>query len=60
VSIVPELLLEGRDYKVARLELQPPSQRLIGLAIPHPETLNPAARNFRDFILQWIEEKYIR
>lgn len=59
VSIVPELLLEGRDYRVARLELEPPSQRVIGLAIPNAGALNPAARNFRDYILQWMGEKYL-
>ncbi len=58
VSIMPELLLEGRTESVAVRPLDPPSSRVIALAEPDPGSASPAARRFRDFVIQWVREHY--
>ena len=56
VSIMPELLLEGRGDSVAVRPLDPPASRIIALAEPDPDAASPAARRFRDFAVRWVRE----
>ena len=58
VSIMPELLLEGREDSVAVRPLDPPASRIIALAEPDPDAASPAARGFRDFAIRWVREHY--
>lgn len=56
ISIMPELLLKGRNDNVAIKELVPPSKRVIGLAIPETSKASPATRRFADYIIKWVTE----
>ncbi len=58
VSIMPELLLEGRREDVAVMELQPPSSRTIGLCLPDPDRAGPAVLSFADCVADWVRERY--
>jgi DNA-binding transcriptional LysR family regulator len=58
VSIMPELLLEGRRDRVRILELDPPSSRTIALAIPAAAHVGPAARKFADYVKNWVADRY--
>ena len=53
ISIVPELLMRGRDENVAMLPLDPPAYRTIALAIPEASRQSPAAKRFADFVCAW-------
>lgn len=55
VSIVPELLLKGREEDVAARPLDPPSSRTLALAIPAGTRSGPATRRFAEFVRQWVE-----
>lgn len=55
VSVMPELLLSGRNYNVAALELDPPASRTIALAIPSIENASPATKAFANHIKSWVE-----
>ena len=54
ISIMPELLLKGRNDNVAIKELVPPSRRTIGLAIPELSRQSPATQKFADYIIRWV------
>ncbi len=56
MSIVPELLLEGRRENIAVLPLTPPARRTIALAIPEGSRESPAARRFADFAAEWARQ----
>ena len=56
ISIMPELLLKGRNDNVAIKELVPPSRRTIGLAIPELSRQSPATQKFADYIIRWVTE----
>lgn len=55
VSILPELLLRGRDDGVVTRPLDPPSSRTLALAIPAAAHAGPAARRFAEFAADWVK-----
>ena len=56
ISIVPELLLEGRTENLAVLPLDPPATRTIALAIPEGSRQSPAVARFSDFVCEWARD----
>lgn len=56
ISIMPELLLKGRKDNVVLRPLDPPSSRVIALAIPEPDTLGGLAGKFADFAEVWVRK----
>ena len=56
ISIVPELLMQGRAQNVAMLPLDPPARRTIALAIPEASQQSPATRRFAEFVREWAKE----
>jgi DNA-binding transcriptional LysR family regulator len=56
VSVMPELLLSGRNYNVAALELDPPASRTIALAIPSLVNASQATRALSNHIKSWVEK----
>ncbi|MBE6969056.1 MAG: LysR family transcriptional regulator [Ruminococcaceae bacterium] len=53
VSIMPELLLRGQSGVAVR-PLDPPSSRILALALPAGERTGPAARRFAEFAVDWV------
>ena len=53
VSIMPELLLRGQNAVAVR-PLDPPSSRILALALPAGECTGPAARRFAEFAVDWV------
>ena len=53
VSIMPELLLRGQSSGIAVRPLDPPSSRMLALALPAGEQTGPAARRFAEFAADW-------
>ena len=58
ISVMPELLLEGRQYNVKALPLMPPVSRTIAMAITTLSQPGPATRCFADYIIKWVEKHY--
>ncbi|NLC73553.1 MAG: LysR family transcriptional regulator [Ruminococcaceae bacterium] len=58
ISIMPELLLEGRKDRVAALPLVPPSSRTIALCLPRGDKAGPAALRFATCTSAWVKERY--
>lgn len=58
ISIVPELLLAGRNERIAVLELDPPSTRTIGLAIRSESSSGSATARFVEYVRKWVGEHY--
>jgi len=56
VSIMPELLLRGRDDGVVTRPLDPPASRTLALAIPAAAHAGPAARRFAEFAADWVAQ----
>lgn len=54
VSIMPELLLRGQSSGIAVRPLDPPSSRMLALALPAGERTGPAARRFAEFAADWV------
>lgn len=54
ISILPELVLQGRDHKVKLLELAEPSHRHLGIAVAAMKSVSPATRRFVDHVQQWL------
>ncbi len=57
VSVIPELLLEGTSQNIAIRPLDPPSSRLLALAVPAGEKAGPATRRFAEFVKEWVQKK---
>lgn len=57
ISIMPELLLKGRQDRIKIKELVPPSKRTIALAITETSKSSPATNRFADYIVKWVTEK---
>ncbi len=55
VSIVPELLLRGRQENLAVRRLEPHAKRTIALAIPEGDAL-PVVEAFAQTAVQWVRE----
>jgi len=54
VSIMPELLLRGRERDVALRPLDPPASRTLALAVASGDRAGPATRRFADFAAEWV------
>lgn len=57
ISIMPELLLKGRQDNIKVLELVPPSKRTIGLAISETSKASPASRRFADYVVRYVKKQ---
>ena len=58
MSIVPELLLAGGAGRLAALELEPPSSRIIGLAVRGGQSIGPATARFVEHVRRWVAVRY--
>jgi len=56
VSIMPELLLQGNRDRVAVRSIDPPTSRMLALAIPAGEKSGPATRRFAEFAAEWVKK----
>ena len=54
MSIMPELLLKGRNDKLLTLPLVPEAKRTIGIAIAASEKAGPATRRFADYVVSYV------
>ena len=57
ISIMPELLLKGRQYDLQILPLVPEAKRTIGLAIAAGDRAGPATRRFADYVVRYVTEQ---
>jgi len=55
MSIMPELLLKGRNDNLLVLPLVPESKRTIGIAIPSGQKAGPAVRRFADYTVGYVK-----
>ena len=55
MSIMPELLLQGRTANLRVLPLIPEAKRTIGLAIAAGDRAGPATRRFADYVVQYVK-----
>ena len=60
MSIMPELLLKGRNDRLLTLPLVPEAKRTIGIAIAAGDKAGPATRKFVDYIVRYVTEEYRR
>ena len=58
MSIMPELLLKGRQYDLQILPLVPEAKRTSGLAIAAGDKAGPATRRFADYVVRYVESEY--
>ena len=56
VSIMPELLLKGREAGVAVRPLDPPCSRTLALAVAAGDRAGPATRRFAQFAAEWVKK----
>lgn len=56
ISIIPELLLKGREDHIIVKELVPPAKRTIGLAIPEASLSSPVTQRFKEYVISWVKE----
>ncbi len=54
MSIMPELLLKGRNYDLHILPLIPEAKRTIGLAVAAGGKAGPATRRFADYVVRYV------
>ena len=54
MSIMPELLLKGRNYDLQILPLIPEAKRTIGLAVAAGSKAGPATRRFADYVVRYV------
>lgn len=54
ISILPEMLLHGRDHNISALELEDNCYRSLGIATG--SYISPAARKFIAYVTAWLEE----
>ena len=54
ISIMPELLLQGRTANVSVVELETKPTRTIALAIPEVSMEGPCASRFAEYVQQWV------
>ncbi len=55
ISILPELVLQGRDHNVGMLELEQPAFRSLGLAVQSMSKASPATRRFLQYVEHWVQ-----
>ena len=56
MSIMPELLLKGRQYHLHMMPLIPEAKRTIGLAVAAGDKAGPATRRFVDYIIRYVSK----
>lgn len=56
ISIIPELLLKGRNDRIIVKELVPSTKRTIGIAIPEVSRTSPVTERFREYVVDWVKE----
>lgn len=59
MSIMPELLLKGRNDALQILPLIPEAKRTIGIAIAAGDRAGPAIRRFADYIVRYVKENTV-
>lgn len=57
ISILPELVLQGRDHHAAMVELEDGRYRTLAIAASSFKLLSPAARRFLDYIKRFMESR---
>ncbi|MBQ3756150.1 MAG: LysR family transcriptional regulator [Oscillospiraceae bacterium] len=57
MSIMPELLLKGRQYDLQILPLVPEAKRTIGLGIAAGRKAGPATRRFADYVVRYVRSQ---
>lgn len=57
MSIMPELLLKGRQDNLQVLPLVPEAKRTIGMAIAAGDKAGPSTRRFADYVVRYIKEQ---
>lgn len=57
MSIMNELIITGRRCDVAILPLDPPRSITLGIAVPEPEELSPAATKFISYLMRMIGDE---
>lgn len=58
MSIMPELLLRGRNDRLLKLPLIPEAKRVIGMAIPAGSKAGPAVRRFADYVRRYVAREH--
>ena len=56
ISILPELLLQGKTDNLCVMELSPRVRRTIAMAIPDSSGVSPATARFVEHARQWVKE----
>ena len=56
MSIMPELLLKGRQDRLLTLPLVPEAKRTIGIAIAAGSKAGPATKRFADYVVRYVQE----
>ena len=56
ISIMPELLLKGRQDRFRTLPLVPEAKRTIGIAIAAGDRAGPAVRRFAEYVIRYVKE----
>ncbi len=54
ISLMPQLLLNGRGDNVRILPLDPPSSRMISLAVPERSMESRTVSEFAEFVSKWV------
>ena len=57
ISIMPELLLKGRQDRFRTLPLVPEAKRTIGIAIAAGDRAGPAVRRFAEYVIRYVREE---
>ncbi|WP_410511138.1 LysR family transcriptional regulator [Paenibacillus sp. BR2-3] len=57
ISILPEMVLQGRNHNVTLLELEERSFRSLGIAVNSMKYASPAAKRFVKHVQSWVEPK---
>lgn len=57
MSIMPELLLKGRQDRLLTLPLIPEARRTIGIAIAAGKRAGPATRRFADYVVRYVKKQ---
>ena len=56
MSIMPELLLKGRQDRLLTLPLIPEAKRTIGIAIAAGSKAGPATKRFAEYVVRYVQE----
>lgn len=56
MSIMPELLLKGRQDRLLTLPLIPEAKRTIGIAMAAGSKAGPATKRFADYVVRYVQE----